>query len=96
MKKLSILLIILGLLTGCSEKGTYIKNTTSQDEHSLEEVIMRNEHVKLAKVLLFEDELLAGIRVNTFSGLKKKAIVGIQKKLEKEYPKSENHSVSRQ
>ncbi|PIC96996.1 hypothetical protein CSV69_01965 [Sporosarcina sp. P26b] len=87
MKKLSILLIILGLLTGCSEKGTYIKNTTSQDEHSVEEVIMSNEHVKLAKVLLFEDELLVGIRVNTFSRFKKKKIAtDIQKKLEKEYP----------
>ncbi|PID16328.1 hypothetical protein CSV63_00105 [Sporosarcina sp. P34] len=87
MKKLSIILLILGLLTGCSEKGTYIKNTTPYDEHSVENVLMSNEHVKLAKVLLYEDELLAGIRVNTFSRFKKKAIANkIQKKLEREYP----------
>ncbi|PID21828.1 hypothetical protein CSV61_06305 [Sporosarcina sp. P3] len=87
MKKLSILFIILSLLTGCSEKGTYIENTTSHDERSVEKVLMSNDHVKLAKVLLFEDELLAGIRVNTFSRFKKKTIASdIQKKLEKEYP----------
>lgn len=87
MKKLSILLLILGLLTGCSEKGTYIKNTTPYDEHSLEKVLKNNEHVKLAKVLLYEDELLAGIRVNTFSRFQKKTIAEkIQKKLEREYP----------
>ncbi|ARF18288.1 hypothetical protein [Sporosarcina ureae] len=87
MKKLSILFIILSLLTGCSEKGTYIENTTSHDERSVEKILMSNEHVKLAKVLLFEDELLAGIRVKTFSRFKKKTIASdIQKKLEKEYP----------
>ncbi|ARJ39861.1 hypothetical protein SporoP8_13825 [Sporosarcina ureae] len=87
MKKLSLLLLIVGLLTGCSEKGTDIKNTTSYDERSIEKVLMNNEHVKLAKVLLYEDELLAGIRVNTFSRFQKKTIAGkIQKKLEREYP----------
>ncbi|PIC66566.1 hypothetical protein CSV78_12230 [Sporosarcina sp. P16a] len=87
MKKLSLLLLIVGLLTGCSEKGTDIKNTTSYDERSIENVLMNNEHVKLAKVLLYEDELLAGIRVNTFSRFQKKTIAGkIQKKLEREYP----------
>lgn len=87
LKKLSIVLIILGLLTGCSEKGTFIENTTTYDERSLEKVLMSNEHVKLAKVLLFEDELLAGIRVNTFSRFQKRTVASdIQKKLEMDYP----------
>ena len=87
LKKWGLLFMILTLLTGCSEKGTSIENTTAYDESSVEKILLDNNHVKLAKVVLFEEELLAGIRVNTFSRFQKKTIASdIQKKLEKQYP----------
>ncbi|ARK25578.1 hypothetical protein SporoP37_13555 [Sporosarcina sp. P37] len=87
MKRLSILLILLCFLAGCNEKGIYIENTTAHDEAALKKVLEGNEHVKLAKVLLYEDELLAGIRVNTFSRFQKKTVASdIKKKLKKDYP----------
>lgn len=86
MKRMAILLLIL-LLAGCSEHGTYVENTTDYDTRKIENTLRDNEHVKLAKVLLVEEELLAGIRVRTFSRFQKKTIAyNIQKQLEKEYP----------
>ncbi|WP_153731984.1 putative periplasmic lipoprotein [Sporosarcina obsidiansis] len=87
MKKLGMLFILLFLLTGCSEKGTRIENTTTFNDDQLEKTLDHNEHVKLAIALLHEKDLIAGIRVNTFSRFQKKKIANeLKEKLEKEYP----------
>ncbi|MDV6376901.1 YhcN/YlaJ family sporulation lipoprotein [Sporosarcina sp. GW1-11] len=87
MKKLLYLLLVSLLLTGCSEKGTYIENTTTHDTVPLEKALDSNEHVKLAVALLHEEDLIVGIRVNTFSRFQKKKIANrIKKELKKEYP----------
>ncbi|MEV9640503.1 hypothetical protein ABZ756_07375 [Mammaliicoccus sciuri] len=87
MKRIGLLFTLLILLTGCSDKGTKIENTTAYDEDKLEEVLDQNSHVKLAIALLHEKDLITGIRVNTFSRFQKKKIASdIKKKLEKAYP----------
>ncbi|PIC64346.1 hypothetical protein CSV79_06875 [Sporosarcina sp. P13] len=87
MKKLIYLLLVSLLLTGCNEKGTHIENTTTHDTVPLEKTLDSNEHVKLAVALLHEEDLIVGIRVNTFSRFQKKKIAKkINKELKKEYP----------
>lgn len=87
LKKILILLSVLLLLTGCSDKGTHIENMTGYEDQQLRKTLENNPHVKLAVALLYEKELLAGIRVNTFSRFQKKKIANqIKKKLEKQYP----------
>lgn len=87
MKKILLLLTVLLLLTGCSDKGTHIENMTGYEDRQLRKTLENNPHVKLAVALLYEKELIAGIRVNTFSRFQKKKIATqIKKKLEKQYP----------
>lgn len=84
------LLLVSVLLTGCSEKGTFIENTTTIHTVSLKETLDNDQHVKLAIALLHDKDLLVGIRVNTFSRFQKKKIAStIKRKLEKDYPELE-------
>ncbi|AXH98523.1 hypothetical protein DV702_01635 [Sporosarcina sp. PTS2304] len=87
MKRLIYVLLVSVFLTGCSDKGTHIENTTNTDTDFLKETIDQNKHVKLAIALVHEKDVLVAIRVNTFSRFQKKKIAStIEKKLEKEYP----------
>lgn len=84
------LLLVSVLLTGCSEKGTFIENTTTIHTVSLKETLDNDQHVKLAIALLHDKDLLVGIRVNTFSRFQKKKIAStIKRKFEKDYPELE-------
>lgn len=87
MKRINLLLIVLILLAGCSELGTRVENTTDYQDEPLQEILKAEDQVKLAVVLLHEKEIIAGIRVNTFSRFQKKKIAAdLKKKIEKAYP----------
>lgn len=87
MRKLMVLALVLILLTGCSGKGVQLENASAADTKRAEEIFQHNKHVKLAVVLVEGKELLAGIRVNTFSRFKKKKIAAeIEKQLKESYP----------
>ncbi|GKV66004.1 MULTISPECIES: YhcN/YlaJ family sporulation lipoprotein [Sporosarcina] len=87
MKRINLLLIVLILLAGCSELGTKVENNTDYQKEQLEKILKADDHVKLAVALIHEKEIIAGIRVNTFSRFQKKKIAAdLKKKIEKAYP----------
>lgn len=70
-----ILGIIVCLLAGCSSKvGFKTVNTTEADEKQAEAILKEDSRIKNAVLLIHDDRLIAGLRVNTFERFRKRAI----------------------
>lgn len=81
-------LSVVFFLSGCSTGvGYQTVNTTSIDEDQAESLLQEDPRIKNAVLLIHEDRLLAGIRVNTFDRFKKRSIAKeLTKELENMYP----------
>lgn len=71
---------LLFILVACSANGIQIDNKSEVDATPIEEMVTRDERIIAATAVLYDKELLMGIRVNTFSRFRKG-------KIEKEYEK---------
>ncbi|GKV67587.1 hypothetical protein NCCP2716_00850 [Sporosarcina sp. NCCP-2716] len=70
-----ILGIIICLLTGCSSKvGFKTVNTTEEDGKQAEAILEDDPRIKNAVLLIHDDRLIAGLRVNTFDRFRKRTI----------------------
>ncbi|KXH79797.1 YhcN/YlaJ family sporulation lipoprotein [Sporosarcina sp. HYO08] len=86
IRKVLLLLLMLVLLSGCSNHGIRIHND-SADASKAEEILKKDQRLTSAVILFHEKDLLVGIDVDTFSRFHKKKIEKeIKKKLEKSYP----------
>lgn len=76
------------MLVGCSTSiGFKTVNTTDMDSKRAETLLKEDNRIKNAVVLIHEDQLIAGLRVNTFERFKKRKIAKeLTKELEKMYP----------
>lgn len=64
-----------------------IDNRTDEDAGEAEELLKDDDRVKGVAALFFDDHLLVGIRVKTFSRFNKRDIASeIEKKLKEKYP----------
>ncbi|WP_025786069.1 hypothetical protein [Sporosarcina sp. D27] len=88
IRKLLLLVFILVLLAGCSTSvGFKTVNTTDIDEQQAETLLREDKRIKNAVMLIHDDRLIAGLRVNTFERFKKRKIAKeLSKELEKMYP----------
>lgn len=77
-----------GLLTGCSTSVGYKTLDTSDTKGEKVEALLKEDaRIKNAVVLIHEDRLIAGLRVNTFERFHKRSIAKeVAKELEKLYP----------
>lgn len=87
IRKLIGVVSLLFLLVGCSANGIQIDNKSNEDASALEKMMTQDERIIAATAILYEKELLMGIRVDTFSRFRKRKIEKEYKKqLEKLYP----------
>lgn len=88
IRKILLLVFILVLLAGCSTSiGFKTVNTTDIDEQQAETLLKEDKRLKNAVMLIHDDRLIAGLRVNTFERFKKRKIAKeLTKELEKMYP----------
>ncbi|MGN7407743.1 hypothetical protein ACTHOZ_01455 [Sporosarcina sp. SAFN-010] len=88
IRKILLLVFILVLLAGCSTSiGFKTVNTTDIDEQQAETLLKEDKRIKNAVMLIHDDRLIAGLRVNTFERFKKRKIAKeLTKELEKMYP----------
>lgn len=76
------------MLAGCSTSiGFKTVNTTDVDGQKAEMLLKEDHRIKNAVVLIHDDQLIAGLRVNTFERFKKRKIAKeLTKELKKMYP----------
>ncbi|WOV85082.1 hypothetical protein PGH26_03910 [Sporosarcina jeotgali] len=88
IRKLLPLVFVLVMLAGCSTSiGFKTVNTTDVDGQKAEKLLKEDQRIKNAVVLIHDDRLIAGLRVNTFERFKKRKIAKeLSKELEKMYP----------
>lgn len=88
IRKILLIVFILVLLAGCSTSiGFKTVNTTDIDEQQAETLLKEDKRIKNAVMLIHDDRLIAGLRVNTFERFKKRKIAKeLTKELEKMYP----------
>ena len=88
IRKLLPLVFLLLMLAGCSTSiGFKTVNTTDVDGQKAEKLLKEDQRIKNAVVLIHDDRLIAGLRVNTFERFKKRKIAKeLSKELEKMYP----------
>ncbi|MGG0644264.1 hypothetical protein ABE021_10005 [Sporosarcina gallistercoris] len=88
IRKILTLVFILVMLAGCSTSiGFKTVNTTDMDSQRAEKLLKEDKRIKNAVVLIHEDRLIAGLRVNTFERFKKRKIAQeLSKELEDMYP----------
>ncbi|MCM3756498.1 hypothetical protein M3197_03270 [Sporosarcina aquimarina] len=88
IRKILLLVFILVLLTGCSTSvGFKTVNTTDIDEQQAETLLKEDKRIKNAVMLIHDDRLIAGLRVNTFERFSKRKIAKeLSKELKKMYP----------
>ncbi|WJY28921.1 MULTISPECIES: hypothetical protein [Sporosarcina] len=88
MRKWLPLVFVLCLLAGCStDIGYKTVNTTSEDGQQAENVLKDDPRIKNAVLLIHDDRLIAGLRVNTFDRFNKREIAKeVEKKFRKMYP----------
>lgn len=77
------------MLAGCSTSiGFQTVNTTDLDVRKAETLLTEDKRIKNAVLLVHEDRLIAGLRVNTFERFRKRAIAEeLSKELKELYPK---------
>ncbi|MCG7344628.1 hypothetical protein MHZ92_10805 [Sporosarcina sp. ACRSL] len=87
IRQLLILICVLLLLSGCIPNEYKFENRTGEDATKAEELLKGDDRLKGAAALFYEDHLLVGIRVKTFSRFNKRDIAKeVEKKLKKAYP----------
>lgn len=87
IRQLLMMLCVLFLLSGCMPNEYKIDNRTDEDAGEAEELLKDDDRVKGAAALFYDDHLLVGIRVKTFSRFNKRDIASeIEKKLKEKYP----------
>jgi hypothetical protein len=87
IRQLITLLCLVLLLSGCIPNEYKFENHTDEDASKVEELVKGDDRIKGAAALFYEDHLLVGIRVKTFSRFNKRKIADeIEKKLKEEYP----------
>ncbi|MBB4824453.1 HPt (histidine-containing phosphotransfer) domain-containing protein [Sporosarcina luteola] len=90
IRKPILILLLAVLLAGCSRDDFRFQNDSDEAAAQTESIIRKDKRIKSAAVVLYEEKLLAGIRVETFSRYKKKKIASeLKKKLEEQYPDME-------
>jgi len=63
------------------------ENHTAEDTSKIEQLLKGDDRIKGAAALFYDDHLLVGIRVKTFSRFNKRKIANeIEEKLKKDYP----------
>lgn len=89
IRNILLSILILVVLTGCSRlgEGVHIYNQSSEDSLLAEEIFEEDPRLVSVNAILHQENLVAGVRVKTFSRFHKKKIEEeLQKKLEKSYP----------
>lgn len=87
IRQLITILCVLFLLSGCMPNEYKFENRSDEDASKVEELLKKDDRVKGVAALFYEDHLLVGIRVKTFSRFNKREIAReIEKKLKEEYP----------
>ncbi|MFS0574477.1 hypothetical protein AB1K83_02455 [Sporosarcina sp. 179-K 3D1 HS] len=87
IRKLIIAFSLLVFLSGCTGNGIRIYNETDEDSSKAEELFKKDERLMSVSALFYEEQLLTGVRVDTFSRFRKGKIEKeLKKKLEKLYP----------
>ena len=82
-----LILSLVILLTGCVPNEFRIDNRTDLDSSPAEVLLKEDDRIKGAATLLYEDHLIAGIRVTTFSRFNKRKIATeLEKSLKELYP----------
>ena len=87
IRKIGHLLIAAVLLSGCSENGFRIDNSSDQNVEKAEEVFKSDKRLTSAVTVFHENDVIAGVTLKTFSRFNKKKIENeLKRKLEKLYP----------
>ncbi|QTD41237.1 hypothetical protein [Sporosarcina sp. Te-1] len=87
IRKRILIVLLAVLLAGCSKDDFRFQNESDEAAAQAESIIRKDKRIKSAAVVFHDENLLAGIRVETFSRYKKKKIASeLKKKLEEEYP----------
>jgi len=87
IRKISLMVFAVILLSGCSGSGFRIDNNSSEDHAKAEEVLGNDNRLTSAVTVFHENDLLTGVTLKTFSRFKKEKIEKeLKKKLEKSYP----------
>lgn len=87
IRKLSLVVFAVVLLSGCSGSGFRIDNNSSEDHVKAEEVLLNDKRLTSAVTVFHENDLLTGVTLKTFSRFKKENIEKeLKKKLENSYP----------
>lgn len=87
IRKFSLVIFAVVLLSGCSGSGFQIDNNSSEDHAKVEEVLINDKRLTSAITTFHENDLLTGITLKTFSRFKKESIEKeLKKKLENSYP----------
>ena len=87
IRKLSLMVFAVILLSGCTGSGFRIDNNSSEDHAKAEEVLINDKRLTSAVTVFHENDLLTGVTLKTFSRFKKEKIEKeLKKKLEKSYP----------
>ena len=87
IRKLILTIFLLVLLAGCTGNGIRIFNATDEDSTQAEELFKKDKRLKSVSAMFHEEQLLTGVRVDTFSRFRKGKIEKeLEKELEKLYP----------
>lgn len=89
MRRFMICIVICSALTGCMrlENGTHIYNDSTVDSAAAEKIFEADERLVSTATIIYQNELVSGVTVKTFSRFRKDKIEEeLKKKLEKEYP----------
>lgn len=87
IRKLSLVILAVVLLSGCSEDGFRIDNNSSEDHAKAEEVFKNDKRLTSAVTVFHDNDLITGVTLKTFSRFKKGKIEKeLKKKLEGIYP----------
>lgn len=87
IRKLSLVILAVVLLSGCSGDGFRIDNNSSEDHAKAEEVFKNDKRLTSAVTVFHDNDLITGVTLKTFSRFKKGKIEKeLKKKLEGIYP----------
>ena len=87
IRKLSLVILAVVLLSGCSGDGFRIDNNSSEDHAKAEEVFKNDKRLTSAVTVFHDNDLITGVTLKTFSRFKKGKIEKeLKKKLERIYP----------
>lgn len=90
IRKCLLVISMLVLLAGCSEKGMQIYNPANADAEKAEKLFANDTRLTSAVALVTDKDLLMGVRVDTFSRFHKEKIEKeLKKELEQLYPELE-------